>query len=181
MGKMVISLMNMLFSVLANGLGNLVQRSLSMIYKNCDGQIPTPNDFNDDDKKLLNHAYERVLPVVQEEGAKMRFNRVLEAIWKLVIDANGYVDAQAPWALKKEDPERMKTVLYVLAETIRCLGILVQSVVPDSADKILNALSIDEKERYYSNLSGSFKVKYELDIDKPEGIFPRLDEAEKAA
>ena len=168
-------------SDLANGLGNLVQRSLSMIYKNCDGQIPTPNDFNDDDKKLLNHAYERVLPVVQEEGAKMRFNRVLEAIWKLVIDANGYVDAQAPWALKKEDPERMKTVLYVLAETIRCLGILVQSVVPDSADKILNALSIDEKERYYSNLSGSFKVKYELDIDKPEGIFPRLDEAEKAA
>ncbi len=168
-------------SDLANGLGNLVQRSLSMIHKNCDGKVPTPNEFNDDDKKLLNHAYERVLPVVQEEGAKMRFNRVLEAIWKLVIDANGYVDAQAPWALKKEDPERMKTVLYTLAETIRCLGILVQAIVPESADKILNTLSIDENERFYSNLSAEFKVKHELEIDKPEGIFPRLEVVEQAA
>lgn len=111
----------------------------------------------------------------------MRFNRMLEAIWKLVIDANGYVDAQAPWALRKEDPERMKTVLYVLAETIRCLGILVQAVVPESASKILDQLSIDEKERFYSNLSKEFKVKPETKIEKPEGIFPRLDTVEKAA
>ena len=93
-------------SDLANGLGNLAQRTLSMIHKNCEAKIPKPGDFTDDDKKLLSHAHNKLLPMVREESDKMRFNRALESIWKLVIDANGYVDAQAPWGLKKTDEKR---------------------------------------------------------------------------
>ena len=139
-------------SDLANGLGNLVQRTLSMVYKNCDGAIPTPGEYTKEDKALLEHAYKDVLPAMREAGDKMRFNRMLEAIWKLVGDANAYVDEQAPWALRKEDPQRMKTVLYVLCEVIRCIAIMTQSVMPHSSERILNNLSIDEKLRDYSCL-----------------------------
>ncbi len=168
-------------SDLANGLGNLVQRTLSMIYKNCDGVIPTPNDFNAEDNALLDHAYAKLLPAMRIDCDEMRFNRALENIWKLVIEANGYVDAQAPWALKKEDPERMKTVLYVLAETIRVLGIVVQSVVPESAVKILTQLKIAEDQRDYSFVSKEYALKGGTEIDQPEGVFPRLETSEKAA
>ncbi|MAZ75937.1 MAG: methionine--tRNA ligase [Micavibrio sp.] len=168
-------------SDLANGLGNLVQRTLSMIHKNCDAQIPSPNELNDDDKKLLDHAHNRLVKPVIEEVDQMRFNRALENIWRLVNDANAYVDAQAPWALKKEDPERMKTVLYVLAETIRVLGIITQAVTPSSSSKMLDQLKIDADKRDFSFINSEHQLQPETAIDKPQGIFPRLDTAEKAA
>lgn len=168
-------------SDLANGLGNLSQRTLSMIYKNCDGKIPAPGDFTDEDKKLLNHAHERLMLSVREEGDKMRFNRALEAIFKLVIEANGYVDAQAPWGLKKTDEARMGTVLYVLAEVVRVLGIAMLSVTPDSAGRILDQIKISEEERLYAHISKDFMLKHGTEIDKPEGIFPRIETSEKAA
>ena len=111
----------------------------------------------------------------------MRFNRALENIWRLVNDANAYVDAQAPWALKKEDPERMKTVLYVLAETIRVLGIITQAVTPSSSSKMLDQLKIDADKRDFSFINSEHQLQPETAIDKPQGIFPRLDTAEKAA
>lgn len=168
-------------SDLANGLGNLAQRSLSMIYKNCDGKIPACGALSDADKKLLNQAHDLTLPSVREDFDKMRFNRALETIWKLVIEANGYVDAQAPWGLKKTDPERMGTVLYVLAETIRVLGLLVQPVVPESAAKILDQLKIDGESRDFSFISDKHMLKSGTEIDTPEGVFPRLDAVEKVA
>ena len=168
-------------SDLANGLGNLVQRTLSMIYKNCDGAIPTPNDFTNDDRALLEHVHAKLLPAMRVDCDEMKFNRALETMWKLVIEANGYVDAQAPWTLKKEDPERMKTVLYVLAEVIRVLGIAVQPFVPDSATKILDQLKIAEDARDYSFISKDDMLEGGTAIDQPEGVFPRLEVTEAAA
>ena len=168
-------------SDLANGLGNLVQRTLSMIYKNCDGAIPTPNDFTNDDRALLEHAHAKLLPAMRVDCDEMKFNRALETMWKLVIEANGYVDAQAPWTLKKEEPERMKTVLYVLAEVIRVLGIAVQPFVPDSAAKILDQLKIADDARDYSFISKDHMLASETQIDQPEGVFPRLEVTEAAA
>ncbi|HPF79054.1 MAG TPA: methionine--tRNA ligase [Alphaproteobacteria bacterium] len=168
-------------SDLANGLGNLAQRTLSMIHKNCDETIPECGELQDADKKLLNHAHDRLLLAVREEGDKMRFNRALEAVFKLVIEANGYVDAQAPWGLKKTDPKRMETVLYVLAEVVRVLGIVIQPVTPESGGKILDQLKIPENERDFSFISDKHMLKSGTKIDKPEGIFPRLETAEQAA
>lgn len=168
-------------SDLANGLGNLVQRTLSMIYKNCDGKIPSPNDFTQDDINLLEHAQAKLIPAVRVDCDELRFNRALETIWKLVIDANGYVDAQAPWALKKTDEARMGTVLYVLAEVIRVLGVAVQAFIPDSAAKILDQLKIPHDERNFSFISKQHMLKSNIEIDQPEGVFPRLESNEKAA
>ena len=168
-------------SDLANGLGNLAQRTLSMIHKNCGEQIPEAGEFTKEDKELLEHAHTKLLPGVRSYCDDMRFNRALENIWKLVIDANGYVDAQAPWNLKKTDEKRMGTVLYVLAEVIRVLGIIVQPVTPESAGKILDQLKIAENARDFSFISADHMLKSGTAIDKPEGVFPRLDTNEKAA
>ena len=164
---------------LANGLGNLTQRTLSMIYKNCDGQIPEPSELNEDDKALLHKAY-----ILVEQTRKpfddMKINRALEHVWSVVGDCDAYVDAQAPWTLKKTDTDRMKTVLYVLAEVIRCLAIIVQPVVPHSSPKILNQLGVPDDERMFEHMSKKYALKPGTKIDKPEGVFPRIVEEEAA-
>ncbi|MCI5060727.1 MAG: methionine--tRNA ligase [Alphaproteobacteria bacterium] len=168
-------------SDLANGLGNLVQRTLSMIYKNCEGKIPAPGEFTKEDQEILAHAHEKLLPKMQGEAEQMKFHRVLESIWRLVIDANAYVDAQAPWTLKKEDPKRMKTVLYVLAEVIRVLGIAVQPVVPESGAKILDQLEVPAGTRDFSCMGADYTLKGATEIEQPQGIFPRLETGKEEA
>ncbi len=164
---------------LANGLGNLAQRTLSMIYKNCDETIPQAGDFNADDKALLERAQKTTLETMRAKMDDIQIHRALEEIWRLVSDANGYIDAQEPWKLKKEDPQRMQTVLYVLAETIRCLAILVHPVTPNAADKMLDQLKIPAGARNFAALETPLPSGTK--IDKPEGVFPRIVEEEEAA
>ncbi len=159
---------------LANALGNLGQRSLSMMYKNCEEQIPSPEEFTADDLAILKLVREDVMPVVREQFNAFKIHRALEEIWRAIGEANAYVDAQAPWTLKKEDPERMKTVLYVLAELFRCFAILVQPVTPDAASKILDQLGIADDARSFAHLSDEHAVKAGTPLEKPEGVFPRI-------
>ena len=166
---------------LANGIGNLAQRTLSQIYKNCDGKIPKPGPLMDEDRHLLEAAQVKMLEVVRIEFNKFRFNKALEAIMSVAAKADSYIDAQAPWKLKKDDPERMKTVLYVLAEVIRCLGIIMQPVVPDSAEKLLLQIAVKENERDFSFLSPKQALKAGTVITQPQGVFPRLNLDEEAA
>lgn len=164
---------------LANGLGNLAQRTLSMIYKNCDGAIPTPQDFTEEDDALLHMAYHMLAPVRGEFDA-IKIHRGLEYIWGVVGDCDAYIDAQAPWALKKTDTDRMGTVLYVLAEVIRCLAIIVQPVVPHCAPKILDQLVVSQDEREFVHISPDYALKSGVEIHKPEGVFPRIIEEKEA-
>jgi len=166
-------------SDLANDLGNLGQRVLSMIAKNCAGVVPDPGAFNDDDRALLDAAG-RLLEQTRKEMDDLAIHRMLETIWRVVGDANRYVDAQAPWALRKTDPARMATVLYVLAETIRQLGIFVQPVVPAAADALLGQLGIaaEEGARNFAALAHPLNAGQAL--PKPEPIFPRFVDEEAA-
>ncbi|HEU4837827.1 MAG TPA: methionine--tRNA ligase [Micavibrio sp.] len=167
-------------SDLANGFGNLAQRTLSMIAKNCDGKVPNHGDFTAEDKALLKDAQENLPATLRREFDKCAFNRGLEAIMKLVYDANAYIDVQAPWGLKKTDTKRMETVLYVLAETIRCLAIAMQSVTPQSAAKMLDQLAVPMDKRQYANIPTDM-LKPRTPLPTPEGVFPRIQLEEKAA
>ncbi|SVD96869.1 uncharacterized protein METZ01_LOCUS449723, partial [marine metagenome] len=109
-------------SDLSNDLGNLSQRVLSMIFKNCGAALPTPGEFSEDDNTLL-AKMEGLLKQVRTAMEQQLCHRALEDIWVLVRAANSYVDHQAPWGLKKSEPQRMNTVLYVLAESLRHTGI----------------------------------------------------------
>lgn len=164
---------------LANDIGNLAQRSLSMISKNCEGRVPAPGAFTSDDQALINAAY-GLAEEIRPEIDRQQIHKALDAIWRVVADANRYFAAQEPWALRKTDPERMNTVLYVTAETIRILAILSQFVMPESAAKLLDLLSIPEERRSFAELDGEHGLTPGLDLPKPAGVFPRWVEPETA-
>ena len=164
---------------LANDLGNLAQRVLSMINKNCDGKLPQPQPLMPDDTAIIAAATD-VLGAVRDEFERQAFHRGLEAIWKIVGDANRYVDAQAPWALRKTDPERMATVLFVLADVIRRLAILVQPIMPDAASSMLDQLAVPADGRSFGTLGHDPGVIPGADLPKPSPVFPRYVEAEMA-
>ena len=166
-------------SDLANDLGNLAQRSLSMVFKNCDAAFPTPAELSDADKEILGAA-DNLLEVVRARMDRQEFHLALEAIWKVVSDANGYFAAQEPWALKKTDPERMGTVLYVTAEVIRNVSLLIQAVMPESAAKLLNLLNVPADQRDFTALGEAVRIKPGTALEKPEGIFPRYTAPEDA-
>jgi methionyl-tRNA synthetase len=162
-------------SDLANGLGNLAQRVLSMINKNCAEQVPQPGALTDADKKLLASAHGlvgRLRPLFLEQS----FNRALEAIWQVVGEGDRYVDEQAPWALKKTDPARMATVLYVLAETVRNIAIVTQPIMPHSIAKMLDQLAVPADARTFASLGEKGALKPGTPLPKPEGVFPRYVE-----
>lgn len=165
---------------LANGIGNLAQRTLSMIHKNCDAKFPEPGEYNEKDLVLLNMAYDGLINATTREHAdNLAFNQILSSIWTVISACDVYIDQQAPWKLKKEDPERMNTVLYIIAEVIRCIAIAIYPVMPLSSDKILDQLSVPLSERFFSNISKGSALKPGLSIDKPEGVFPRIVEQEE--
>jgi methionyl-tRNA synthetase len=161
---------------LANDLGNLAQRSLSMIAKNCDGRIPVCGALAADDKTLLDAAA-ALLGECRAQHQTFAINRALDAIWKVVADANRYFAAQAPWALKKSDPARMETVLYVTAEVLRQVGILIQPYVPASAHRLLDLLVVPQDRRMFSDLGD--RLKSGVTLPTPTPVFPRYVEKEE--
>ncbi|MCB2102279.1 MAG: methionine--tRNA ligase [Rhodobacterales bacterium] len=165
---------------LANDFGNLAQRVLSMIAKNCGGNVPAHGARTDDDRALLGAAYDlhRALGELLDRQA---FHEALETLWVVIRQANAYVDRQAPWKLRKEDPDRMATVLYVLAETIRVLALLAQPFVPGAAGKLLDQLAVSENHRDFSFLGAEHELSPGTALPKPQGVFPRFVEAEEGA
>lgn len=170
---------NTLNADLANGLGNLAQRSLSMIAKNCEGKVPERTNLTAEDQDLLQQAY-NILPKMREEFDAQRMNKGLEAIMNVVSAANGYIDAQAPWTLKKEDPARMAVVLSVIAETVRCLALVMQPIVPSSAAKLLDQLAVDPKQRSFTFINAEHALGAGIELPAPQGVFPRIVEEEAA-
>ena len=126
---------------LANDLGNLAQRTLSFIAKNAGAAIPALGSLTAADETLLDAA-EALTGKVRDALDRLAFNEGLEDIWKVIRAANVYIDHQAPWALRKTDPVRMATVLRVLLETLRVVGILLQPFMPDTMAKLLDQLGI---------------------------------------
>ena len=158
---------------LADNFGNLAQRSLSMIAKNLDGVLPAPGPLTDEDKAIIASA-DAVIEACRTEMDKQQIHKVTQQIFALSSEANGYFATQAPWALAKSgDVARMATVLYVTAEVVRQIGILLQPFVPASASKLLDQLKIPADERDFAHLGESGRLKGGITLDKPEPVFPK--------
>jgi methionyl-tRNA synthetase len=160
---------------LSNDLGNLAQRVLSMVARNCNQAVPQPEAFTDDDRKLLDAGY-GLIGRVRSELDRQTFHQALIAIWEVVAQANTYVDRQAPWALRKTDPARMRTVLYVLIEVLRHLAMPVLPFVPMAAERLLDQLGVDRSERTFACLGERHAVRPGTPLPPPSGIFPRFVE-----
>ncbi|VAV88494.1 Methionyl-tRNA synthetase [hydrothermal vent metagenome] len=169
------AIINRVNADLANDIGNLAQRSLSMIAKNCDGTLPECGDLTTEDQQILDAA-KALLPTVRGFHDRQAIHRALEAIWRVIGDANKYFAGQEPWALKKTDPERMATVLYVTAELIRQFAILTQPYIPEGAGKMLDLLAVENEQRSFSDLATPLVAGTPL--PQPSGVFPRYVEKE---
>ena len=167
------AIVNRVNADLANDLGNLAQRSLSMIAKNCGGKVPACGAFSDADREIL-AAADAIVVQARAAHATHTINKALDAIWAVVGDANRYFAGQEPWALKKTDPARMETVLYVTAEVLRIVGILAQPYVPASAAKLLDLLAVDEGQRQFADLGA--RLISGTPLPAPSPIFPRYVE-----
>jgi len=165
---------------LANDLGNLAQRSLSMIARNCAGVLPEAMKLTDDDKKLLADA-DALLGICRTAMKSQQIHQALNAIWAVVADANRYFAAAAPWALKKTDPVRMGTVLSVTAEVIRQVAILATAVMPESAGKLLDLLAVPPEARDFAALGDNGRLAHGMKLPEPAPVFPRYVEPDDGA
>ncbi|UWU65527.1 methionine--tRNA ligase [Bradyrhizobium sp. NC92] len=160
---------------LANDLGNLAQRSLSMIAKQLGGVLPEPGEFSDNDKAILSMA-DGMIAASREAMATQQIHQWLNAVWAVVAEANRYFAGEAPWALAKTDPARQKTVLYVTAEVVRQIAILAQPAMPTASGKLLDSLGIPEAERNFAMLGGAKRIAPDSTLPAPTPAFPRYIE-----
>lgn len=158
---------------LANDLGNLAQRSLSMIAKQLGGVLPEPGEFTDNDKEILAEA-DAMLAASRTAMATQQIHQWLNTVWSVVAEANRYFAGEAPWALAKTDPDRQKTVLYVTAEVVRQVAILTQPVMPDASSKLLDSLGVPQDARDFAALGT--RIKAGATLPPPVGVFPRYVE-----
>jgi methionyl-tRNA synthetase len=171
------AIVNRINADLANDLGNLAQRSLSMIAKNCDAAVPRPGELTQADQDMLWLA--DGLPGKARAAMEgFAVHTALAEIWAVVSEANRYFASQEPWVLRKSDPARMATVLYVTAEVLRAVGILAQPFVPEAAAKLLDLLSVAPENRVLARVGPESRLAAGTSLPQPAPIFPRYIEAE---
>lgn len=174
------AIVNRINADLANDLGNLAQRSLSMVNKHCEAKVPQPGAFTAEDQVILDAA-DALLESARGAMTNFAMNRMLEAIWQVVADTNRYFASQEPWALRKNDPERMATVLYVTIEAVRQVATLVQAVMPDSAARLLDLLGVEADKRDFAALGAAGRLVAGTPLPEPQGVFPRYVEKDEGA
>jgi methionyl-tRNA synthetase len=174
------AIVNRVNADLANDLGNLAQRSLTMVARNFGGVLPKPATLSASDQAIL-AAADAMIGKARDAMATQQLHQVLNAVWAVVADANRYFAGEAPWALAKTDPQRQGTVLYVTAEVLRQIAILALPFTPASAEKLLDFLAVPAGERNFSFLGGKHRLAAGVKLPAPAAVFPRYVEPEARA
>jgi len=177
------SIIRRINSDLANDLGNLAQRVLTFVARNADGRVLKPGVLSDQDTEILRQAGD-LLPKFRDclvgGGNAPEYHLALSVLWSTVVNsANQYIDTEAPWMLRKADPERMNTVLYILCELLRHVGIVLQPFMPNAMAKLLDQLAVPAEARNFAQIDR--KLVPGTKLPSPEAIFPRYVEAAAAS
>ena len=171
------AIVNRINADLANDLGNLAQRSLSMIAKNLNGVMPAFAQPEASDRELLEQAY----GLVDKARAAMNdlaLHTLLAETWKVVADANRYFASEEPWIKRKTDQARFEAILAVTAEVLRVIAIIAQPTIPESAGRLLDILGVPADLRMFSHTNAGYRVDAGTILPPPQPIFPRYVEAE---
>jgi methionyl-tRNA synthetase len=174
------AIVNRVNADLANDLGNLAQRSLSMVARQLGGVLPKPGPLSGSDQEIL-AAADGMLNKAREAMKTQQLHQVLNAVWAVVAQANRYFAGEAPWALAKTDPVRQGTVLYITAEVLRQVAILSAPFMPASASKLLDFLAVAVGERQFCDIGGARRIQPGTTLPAPSAVFPRYVESEATA
>jgi methionyl-tRNA synthetase len=166
---------------LANSFGNLVQRVLTQIFRNCGGGLPEIHGHTDADNSLFDIVCGAASGPIPDAYADFAMSKACEAWIHAVFACNAYIDEQAPWVLRKTDPKRMETVLATLYICIAVLAVAIRPVIPGSADRLLDFMGIEPRlhsfegilAHWYSPLAES-----DFRLSQPQPLFPRLELAD---
>ena len=163
---------------LANSFGNLAQRLLSLVFKNCDGYLPEITENTEDDGALFELVGRATSQEVPDAFERLALSQGIETWMTAVFACNAYVDAQAPWTLRKTDPQRMQTVLATLYIAIAQLAVAILPVIPASAARLLDAMGIAPELRDFAAIQSHWYsplAESGFRLDQPVGLFPRLE------
>ena len=170
---------------LANSFGNLAQRTLTQIVRNCGGGPPEIHGHNDADNALFDVVCGAASETIPAAFDELALSKACEAWMQAVFACNAYIDEQAPWALRKTDPERMETVLATLYICIAILAVSIGPVIPASSDKLLDTMGVAPELRTYEGIMSHWYsplAESEFKLAQPAPLFPRLElEEEEAA
>ena len=160
-------------SDLANNYGNLCQRVITFCEKNIGLEVPKFNTFNEDDLSILNN-FDNNLKKLDQEINNQNINFYVEFVVDQLFKANKYFNDQAPWG-KKDEPDRLKTIVYVSLELIRKISILLYPIIPNTSLKVLNIFSINENEIKFDSISNNEYLKPKKKILKLDILFKKIE------
>jgi methionyl-tRNA synthetase len=174
------AIVNRINADLANDLGNLAQRSLSMVARQLGGVLPKPGPLSGSDQEIL-AAADGMMNKAREAMKTQQLHQVLNAVWAVIAQANRYFAGEAPWALANTDRVRQGTVLYITAEVLRQVAILSAPFMPASASKLLDFLAVPAGERQFCDIGGARRIQPGTTLPAPSAMFPRYVESEATA
>lgn len=175
---------------LANNIGNLAQRTLTMIAKNCGGKVPEHHGLAKDAVHLefLQKAQvtdSKTPRLVEQEYRECQFGKILTDIREIGVAANSYIDTLAPWKQKKDNPQLMEATLYHMAEGVRCLAIMLQPFMPQACATMLQLVGYSEEKAkagvFFNELKPEFALKPGTSLPEPKPVFPRIEAKAEAA
>ena len=169
------SLKNCINNDLANNFGNLCQRVFSFVSKNCNSEIPQCNKFYKEDELILNNLIKKI-PYLQNAMNNQDVNIYIKEVINFSFDANKYFNDLQPWALKKNNLERMNSVIYTILNQIRSISILLSPIIPQSSNKILNILNINDKDRTIKKILDIKFLKSGSKIKKTDILFKKVED-----
>ena len=172
------AIVNRINADLANDLGNLAQRCLAMVAKNCSGVLPSPGPLTEADRSIL----DRAMALPKKSHALMQdysLHVILSEIWRVVGEANRYFASEEPWAKRKSAPERMHTILFVTADVLRIIAIMTQPFMPRAAGKLLDVLGVPEDARNFAFAETMAGLSPGTQLPQPSPVFPRYIQPEE--